>query len=669
MTYTPAQLAASKAVQQAAAHDLKPQLRLLAGPGTGKSYSIGERVAWLIGGGAAPPSIWAISFTNAATNDLREGILKYCSAVTGADQIRVATLHSLALTLLAKGGKLNYYPVRPRVLDEWEQRYVFDEELALAIGTGISRCGELRAFFESRWSTGAPPPPFISAPTTPIAAGEVVAFQAFYNRVTQTYSCLLPGEAVRKCIDEIKTGTLDPIALTGMAHIIVDEYQDLNPADVEFVDLLIGSGIVTFACGDDDQSIYAFRYAYPAGIQSFVTRHTAAGSHTLPVCFRCASVVLAVANRLITAFPPSARLPKNLTSAYDKSAPPVAGQVAAWQFSSAPEEAKAVADSIAGLISAGVPPEEVLVLIGSRGAQLKPILSALSAANVPADVQRDVELSKSDGVRFVYAILRQLRNDEDFLALRTLLGLQKGVGVGRCDAIARVCAANGLSFRDQFTTSRSTAFFDKAQLRALDGVKGVLAATQGWSGNDDLASRRPELEVLTDLRLAPKAQKEWKEFADLLPAGITLAELTDVLAVRTQRDTRELMKVVYARLNVQLPAGLDPSGRIRVMTLHSCKGLSAQAVFIPGLEEEIIPGPYRAQFPAQVEEAARLLYVGITRARALCVLSFARSRVVNGKIQTHGASRFLPSLGLTFQSRPGLTTTEIGRAIIDISNL
>jgi superfamily I DNA/RNA helicase len=73
-----------------------------------------------------------------------------------------------------------------------------------------------------------------------------------------------------------------------------------------------------------------------------------------------------------------------------------------------------------------------------------------------------------------------------------------------------------------------------------------------------------------------------------------------MLASRTQRLAREVMKAVYERLGEPIPPGLDAAGRVRIMTLHSCKGLSARVVFIPGLEEEILPGPYRAQFPGQV---------------------------------------------------------------------
>ncbi|HIE47441.1 TPA: ATP-dependent helicase [Candidatus Bipolaricaulota bacterium] len=81
------------------------------------------------------------------------------------------------------------------------------------------------------------------------------------------------------------------------------------------------------------------------------------------------------------------------------------------------------------------------------------------------------------------------------------------------------------------------------------------------------------------------------------------------------------------------------------MTMHGAKGLSGQIVFIPGLEEEILPGPWRQPYPGLVLEAARLLYVSITRARAACILSHARTRIVNGRFSRQTASRFCPHLG------------------------
>jgi DNA helicase II / ATP-dependent DNA helicase PcrA len=106
------------------------------------------------------------------------------------------------------------------------------------------------------------------------------------------------------------------------------------------------------------------------------------------------------------------------------------------------------------------------------------------------------------------------------------------------------------------------------------------------------------------------------------------------------------------------------------MTMHGAKGLSGQIVFIPGLEEEILPGPWRQPFPGLILEAARLLYVSVTRARAACVLSYARTRMVNGQFTGHAPSRFCPNLGGTFSQRvDSLTAAEINVIAQDCSNL
>lgn len=669
MAFTPVQLAAAKAAQDAAAHDPAPQIRLLAGPGTGKSFSIGERIKWLIDRGVSPDTIWAISFTNASTEDLREGIEKYCAAVSKIEQLRISTLHSLALTLLAKGGKLTIFPASPRVLDEWEQRHVFDEELAADRGCGIRRSRELRAHFEAKWSTGAPPLPFISAPTQPIGAGEEAGFLSFYNNTTQTYCCLLPGEAVRKCVDYVRAGTLDPLQLTGMTHLIVDEYQDLNPADVQFIDLIAKSGVKIFVCGDDDQSIYSFRYAYPTGIQDFQKRHAGAASHTLTSCFRCGENVLLAATSLIARFPSPNRLPKTLQSVYAQSAPPVAGQVIGAQLATDQDEAAFVAASIKCLITAGVSPEDILVLISSRQVQLGTLTGALTAENISADIHKDVNLADPPAIRFAYAMLRLMADPEDYLALRTVLGLKSGIGLGTCIKMARICVAHGLNFADQFTPKRSAHLFSGREIQALNAAAATMAVTQSWSGGETLRTRRAEIDALIKANLPASAVPEWNRLADAIPADITLGELLGILAARTQRHSRAIVKEVYERLALPLPTGLNPAGRIRVMTLHACKGLSAKIVFIPGLEDQLLPGQYRSRFPAQVDEAARLLYVGLTRARALTVVTFSNVRTINGSRSKHQGSRFLPSLNVKFPRRSSLTPTEVTQALADIAAL
>src|SRR5258708_3214628 len=102
MPITPAQIAAAQAVQHAAAHDPSAQVRLVAGPGSGKSAAIEERICWLLGQDLKPDVICAVSFTRASSTDLRRRVHAFCAAQGhhDADQVRVTTLHSLGLRLL-----------------------------------------------------------------------------------------------------------------------------------------------------------------------------------------------------------------------------------------------------------------------------------------------------------------------------------------------------------------------------------------------------------------------------------------------------------------------------------------------------------------------------------------------------------------------------------------
>jgi superfamily I DNA/RNA helicase len=153
---TPQQVQAAEATQRAAAHDASPQIRLVAGPGTGKSYSIEERVFWLLGQGIAPRAINVVSFTRASSVELRARIHAYC---VGRNQhngagVRVSTLHSLALRML-KAANLLHYPADPLVLDSWELENVFDSEFGNANGLGKKRREEIRREHEAFWSTRA----------------------------------------------------------------------------------------------------------------------------------------------------------------------------------------------------------------------------------------------------------------------------------------------------------------------------------------------------------------------------------------------------------------------------------------------------------------------------------------------------------------------------------
>src|SRR5687768_10171723 len=319
MPIRPEDIDAAQALQFAAAHDGAAQVRLVAGPGTGKSSTIEERVRNLLLSGVAPRSIAVVSFTNASVIDLKVRLTAYCHhhGQAGIDQVSITTLHSLALRLLRQAGRLAAYPTKPLVLDDWELSNIYDAEFGVDEHIGsVPRRAKIRAFYEAFWSTGVENAATYVPAAPPVTGAERQAFERFHEPTARLYSAVLPGEIVRKCVTDTEAGLIDPAQLLGITHVIVDEYQDLNPADLAFVAHLTAAGVTTFVAGDDDQSVYSFRHASPAGIQGFTATYAGAAQHVLQECFRCAPSVLQAATTLIDANQAPNRIPKAQVSLY-----------------------------------------------------------------------------------------------------------------------------------------------------------------------------------------------------------------------------------------------------------------------------------------------------------------------------------------------------------------
>lgn len=667
------QIQAAQAVQQQAAHSASAQIRLIAGPGTGKSSAIEQRVCWLLNQGAPASRVYAVSFTRASSRDLEERIRAHCHAQgqAAAAEVRVSTLHSLALRTLRRADLLTRYPVDPLVLDDWELENIFDAEFGAACAINSkSRRENIRRYHEANWSTGLWNPPIYLPPDPPISDAESQSFLGFHGPRSQAYSCVLPGEIVRQCVHEMNAGNIDPVTLLHIEHLIVDEFQDLNPMDLDFVNGLITRGANVFVAGDDDQSIYSFRFANPSGIQNFHSQYPAAALYTLNECFRCMAAIVAAANSLLAAFPAPQRIPKNLASLYRHSAPAANGVVHRWRFASEAAEASGIADSCRDLIQAGTNPRDILILLSNRRA-LGPVLEdALQRSNVPFDPPRGESFLDTAAGRLVLALFRVVGNSDDYVAHRTLLGVRSGVGTGTCNQVCAAIVNNGLNFKDIFYRPLPTSVFSGRSLTAINHARSVCAHINTWQDSDAYGHRRDEILDLIATALSTNEAQAWQNYAASFPVDMTLDELRQFLWADNDEQQAHTMATVYTRLGQVVPADQVLPPRVRVMTMHGAKGLSAHIVLIPGLEDNLIPGPWRNPYPGLVLEAARLLYVSITRARAACILSFATRRFINGRNQIHTPSRFAASLNGAFVQRgSGLGGSEVKQIINECAQI
>lgn len=661
MPITPQQKQAAQSAQHQAAHDTSPQVLLVAGPGTGKSHAIQERVRWLLSSGVHPRSIFVVSFTRASARDLRERIQDYCRqhACPQGAQVSVTTLHSLALRILGRAGLLSRFPVAPLVLDDWELTHIWDQEFSAHCGQPSARCKDIRRDHEAFWSTTQWSPPTLIPPDPPITPAERSSFAQFHTPRAQTYSCVLPGEIVTECLRQTAAGAITPAELMAMHHLVVDEYQDLNPCDVGFLDQLIQAGVTVLVAGDDDQSIYSFRFAHPAGIRTFRTRHNGATQHVLSHCFRSTPAVLHAALALINAYTLGGRIPKQVVSLYANAAPPLQGRVLRWRFANAGAEARAIAESCRELIAAGIPPREILLLVSNRPILLSTLTSALNHAGVPYDTPGADGYVESDEGRLALACLRVICNPDDYVAHRTILGLLPRVGPVTCHNIVDAVLANHLNYVQVFRGTPPAAVFGARERRALDRARAAIAPLSQAGATDTLRQRDAAMQAVVDSVLGSAAQQAWVQNTGHLPRDMILEEVRDYLWADTDEQQLLLLNSVYDRLGQTPPGGGALPPRVRIMTMHGAKGLSGQVVFIPGIEGGILPHSNAARYPGLLYESARVLYMSITRAQAACILTYADGRQVYGSWRGPAPSQFLASLGGPFVSRnAGLSQAE-----------
>lgn len=388
--------------------------------------------------------------------------------------------------------------------------------------------------------------------------------------------------------------TLNPAAPERgeFSHILVDEYQDLNRAEQQVIELL-GAGGEICIIGDDDQSVYSFKHAHPAGIREW---GPACGGedHQIMECRRCPTTIVEMANALIARNQdrqPRAMVPR------PENGP---GTVTIRQFQTAGDEANAIADDIQRLIDEGVPPGDIIVL-SQRKTFASPIYTLLRQRGIPAkSYYAEMPLStKAAQERF--AILKLFLNNEDRVALRWLLGCQHNRWhASQYGRVSTHVVNSGVS--------------PWATMCAL--ADGDIAIPNTGTLVDRFKEIRDELDQLGNADALDEFTGWW------LPPDEQTALLTQAVVEHSENveNVQELFEALQQEFTQpEIPLEV---AEVRLMSFHKCKGLSSPNVYITGCVEGLIPSrpPHdatQAEARAKLEEDRRLFYVAMTRVKAV----------------------------------------------------
>jgi DNA helicase-2/ATP-dependent DNA helicase PcrA len=451
-------------------------------------------------------------------------------------------------------------------------------------------------------------------------------------------------------------------------HVLVDEFQDTNTLQYNWLKLMAGTQGAVFAVGDDDQSIYAFRGANVGNMVSFEREYQVQNLIKLEQNYRSHGHILDAANTLIANN--TKRLGKNLRTDAGHGEP-----VRICESSSDLQEAQWIIEEVKSLIAEGAARSEVAVLYRSN-AQSRVIEHALFSAGIAYRVYGGQRFFERAEIKHAIAYLQLMdnpHNDSAFLRVvnfpargigaRSLEQLQDAARQYSISLYAAVPYVSGKagSTLGAFIKMVEQTRFETQPLPLPEMVNVVLSASgllTHYRAEKEGADRIENLEQLVSAATLFVGEEGFGYDAPayLGPAiaastedadPMLTAELIEVIDADAPLAT--LMSPLSAFLShASLEAGDNQAqagqDALQLMTVHSAKGLEFDTVFITGLEEGLFPHENSAKEEGGLEEERRLMYVAITRARRRLYMSFSQTRMLHGQTRYNLKSRFLEEL-------------------------
>lgn len=626
-------LAGLNEAQRLAVSCAAPQLLVLAGAGSGKTRVLVQRIAWLMQQGARAHQIMAVTFTNKAAAEMKARLSGLLGSAVG--NLWVGTFHGIAHRLL----RLHW-----QSLGISEQFQILDADDQLRM---VKRVLQELTLDEEKW------PPrdqvwFINqqkdegrracdvSPSYDLHSKTQVQIYQHYETLCARSQLLDFGDLLLKakalwqqCPDLLQHYQ------QRFSHILVDEFQDTNTIQYDWLKQLVGQYVGVTVVGDDDQSIYGWRGAKIENIQHFNRDFPRSETVRLEQNYRSTASILQAANAVIANN--SGRLGKELWT-QGQSGEPLALYAAFNEL----EEARYVVDKIQSLASSGLSLKEVAVLYRSN-AQSRVLEEALLRQQVAYRIYGGFRFFERSEIKNALAYLRLMHNRQDDAAFERIVNLPtRGIGGRTLEAVREQASLANISLFEaalQLVHTEVLPSRARSALAKFTDLIGDLAKENQTRPLSECVER-----VIAEVGLIAHYQKEKGE------KGLARIENLHELVTAA----REFNEISEEEVNDSIAAFLDHAAleagdlqaeeeqdAVQLMTLHSAKGLEFPVVFLVGLEEGLFPSIRSVDEVVRLEEERRLCYVGITRAMQHLFLTYAESRRVYGRDQQHVLSRFV----------------------------
>jgi DNA helicase-2/ATP-dependent DNA helicase PcrA len=625
--------------QRAAVTSEKQHLLVLAGAGSGKTRVLVHKIAWEVEAlRKNPASIMAVTFTNKAALEMRSRIEELLE--TPIMDGWVGTFHGLAHRILKRFHKEAGLSAGFTILDA-------DDQLRI-----IKRISKELGFEESVWPSRQSQWQINAWKDEGFRSNSVDDkgdyFKESINKIYKEYEkvCLRDnlvdfGELLLRSYELIR----DDASVKAFFHsrfksILIDEFQDTNTIQYNWLLEIASAKTSITAVGDDDQSIYGWRGAKVENVDSFTKTFDKTEIVRLEQNYRSTNIILAAANTLIENN--TSRLGKNLWT--DK----VEGeQITLYQAYNEQDEARFVADILKDWMSKGEMYSDAAVLYRSN-AQSRALEEALLRSSIPYRIYGGQRFYERMEIKNAIAYLKIIFNNSDNPAFeRSISNPTRGVGEKTLAKIRSTATKYNISY-----IKASAKLIDDGSIsgRGGTGLKSYLefiARCKEFIQDNTLSDLMEE--IIKTSGLAAYHMKEPGE------KGKTRVEnLEELVSATTNfeesiREEKTNIEIAEQYLDmISLDSGdrqaSEHDDAAQLMTLHSAKGLEFKLVLIIGLEETLFPHGRSMENPEQLQEERRLCYVGITRAMEKLYITYTESRRLHGSDTFNPPSRFIKEI-------------------------
>lgn len=633
--------------QEKAVRATEGRILILAGAGSGKTGVIVHRIAHLLQKGISPRSILGLTFTNKAAAEMRHRV-ESLAGPEQAKQITLSTFHSFCMQVLRREISRLGYTRDFSLYDERDLHRLITQLTRDMLGHE----GELPSLAPTRAA--------LSEAANLGLAGDAAQNHTWHDQFSKDLyhrlnSTLRAYNAVS--FDSLITLTIrlfeeHPAVLDAYQeryrYLMIDEYQDTNPAQFRLAELLAAKYSNLCVVGDDDQSIYGWRGAEVEHILHFKADQTI----KLEQNYRSTSPILDAANAVIRNN--HKRHDKKLWSALKEGAP--------IEIFNAPTDAEESAAVIARMIhfyeNERLQWRDMAVLYRSNALSRSFEMALMQASwqkegkwmrGIPYEVFGGLEFNERSEIKDLLAYLRAIANPLDQEALLRIINVprrgisdefldqltqqNRSLNIPLWDLLTEIAEGKkSLSHHPKGMTGVRT-FVNLVKLAQKKFQKPPLAETLIWLLEEIRYKKAIEEEVKSE----KMREFKWENVQECVNA---LAQYEQDVPEEEASLQDFIANTTLARTTIASHTKQSKENRVHLMTFHSAKGLEFPACFLVGLEDGILPHE-KSMAETGLEEERRLFYVGLTRAKRFLTLSMARTRMRMGKPHPTNPSRFL----------------------------